>query len=99
MPCKANPVNPRVAERAPWLSNQSARKRGRKLEMPGGDDQRRRDDDKNKICVFEVGRGRGGKGERKIVQNAVFRGKRHDNKILKVQILLSRNFCYHCAGS
>ena len=30
--------------------------------------------------------------ERKIVQNAVFRGKRHDNKILKVQILLSRNF-------
>ena len=30
--------------------------------------------------------------ERKIVQNAVFRGKRHDNKISKVQILLSRNF-------
>ena len=30
--------------------------------------------------------------ERKIVQNAVFRGKRHDNKILKVQIFLSRNF-------
>ena len=30
--------------------------------------------------------------ERKIVQNAVFRGKQHDNKILKVQILLSRNF-------
>ena len=30
--------------------------------------------------------------ERKICQNAVFRGKRHDNKILKVQILLSRNF-------
>ena len=30
--------------------------------------------------------------ERKIVQNAVFLGKRHDNKILKVQILLSRNF-------
>ena len=31
--------------------------------------------------------------ERKIVPNAVFfRGKRHDNKILKVQILLSRNF-------
>ena len=29
---------------------------------------------------------------RKIVQNAIFRGKRHDNKILKVQILLSRNF-------
>ena len=30
--------------------------------------------------------------ERKIVQNAVLRGKRHDNKILKLQILLSRNF-------
>ena len=29
--------------------------------------------------------------ERKIVKNAVFRGKRHDNKNLKVQILLSRN--------
>ena len=36
-------------------------------------------------------------GERKIVQNAVFfffffRGKRHDNKILKLQILSSNNF-------
>ena len=30
--------------------------------------------------------------ERRNVQNAIFRGKRHDNKILKVQILLSRNF-------
>ena len=27
-----------------------------------------------------------------MVQNAIFRGKRHDNKILKVKILLSRNF-------
>ena len=35
-----------------------------------------------------MGRGAG----RKIVQNAIFRGKRHDNKILKVKILLSRNF-------
>ena len=34
--------------------------------------------------------GRG--AERKIAQNAIFRGKRHDNKILKVNILLSRNF-------
>ena len=34
--------------------------------------------------------GRG--AERKIVQNVIFRGKRHDNKILKVEILLSRNF-------
>ena len=36
--------------------------------------------------------GVGGGAERKIVQNAIFRGKRHDNKILKVNILLSRNF-------
>ena len=35
-----------------------------------------------------MGRGAG----RKIVQNAIFCGKRHDNKILKVKILLSRNF-------
>ena len=34
--------------------------------------------------------GRG--AERKIVPNAIFRGKRHDNKILKVNILLPRNF-------
>ena len=34
--------------------------------------------------------GRG--AEREIVQNAIFRGKRHDNKILKVKILLSINF-------
>ena len=29
---------------------------------------------------------------RKIVQNAIFHGIRHDNKILKVKILFSRNF-------
>ena len=58
--------------------------------------QRRRDDNKNTIFAW----GGGGLGaERKIVQNAVFRGKRHDNKILKVQILLSSKFCCHCAGS
>ena len=34
--------------------------------------------------------GRG--AERKSVQNVVFHGKRHDNKILKVNILLSSNF-------
>ena len=34
--------------------------------------------------------GRG--AERKIVQNAIFHGKRHDNKILKVKMLSSRNF-------
>ena len=32
--------------------------------------------------------------ERKIVQNAIFHGNRHDNKILKVNILLSRNFVF-----
>ena len=32
----------------------------------------------------------GQRGE--LSKNAVFLGKRHDNKILKVQILLSRNF-------
>ena len=51
--------------------------------------QRRRDDNKNRIFAFEGGvLG----AERKIVQKRLFRGKRHDNKILKVQILLSRNF-------
>ena len=34
--------------------------------------------------------GRG--AERKIVQNAIYHGKRHDNTILNVNILLSRNF-------
>ena len=52
--------------------------------------QRKRDDNKNKICTFQGGVGRG--AGRKIVQNAIFHGKRHDNKILKVKILLSRNF-------
>ena len=53
--------------------------------------QRRRDDNKNKIFAFEGGGGPWGKrGESS--KNAVFLGKRHDNKILKVQILLSRNF-------
>ena len=53
--------------------------------------QRKRDDNKNKICAFQGGGWAGGAG-RKIVQNAIFHGKRHDNKILKVNILLSRNF-------
>ena len=54
------------------------------------DFQRKRDDNKNKICAFQGGWAEG--PERKIVQNAIFHGKRHDNKILKVNILLSRNF-------
>ena len=45
---------------------------------------------KIKFSLFRGGLGRG--AERKIVQNAIFHGKRHDNKILKVKILLSRNF-------
>ena len=51
--------------------------------------QRRRDDNKNRILHFRGGPW-GQRGESS--KNAVFRGKRHDNKILKVQILLSRNF-------
>ena len=52
--------------------------------------QRRRDDNKNKIFAFEGGGPWGQRG--KSCKNACFRGKRHDNKILKVQILLSRHF-------
>ena len=58
--------------------------------------QRRRDDNKNKICAFEEGGPWGRRG--KSSKNALFRGKRHDNKILNLQILLSK-FCCHCAGS
>ena len=56
--------------------------------------QRRRDDNENKIFAFEGGGGPWGqRGQRgKSSKSAYFRGKRHDNKILKVQILLSRNF-------
>ena len=52
--------------------------------------QRRRDDNRNKIFAFEGGGARAQRG--KSSQKARFCGKRHDNKILKVQILLSRNF-------
>ena len=56
--------------------------------------QRRRDD-KNKICGFKGGEGRRGAERKNRPKRYVFfffRGKRHDNKILNVQILLSRNF-------
>ena len=53
--------------------------------------QRKRDGNKNKICAFQGG-GVGRKAERKIVQNTLFHGKRHDNKISKSKMLLSRNF-------
>ena len=42
--------------------------------------------------AFFGGGGLGRGAERKIVQNAIFHGKRHDNRILKVKILLSRTF-------
>ena len=47
---------------------------------------------KNKSFTFKGGRG-GSWGQRgKSSKNAVFHGERHGNKLLKVQILLSRNF-------
>ena len=50
--------------------------------------QRRRDDNKNKIFTFE---GAGPWGQRgKSSKNAGFRGKRHDNNILKVQIVIAQ---------
>ena len=54
------------------------------------DSKRRRDDNKNIIFAFEGG---AFGSERKIVQKrCFFSWERHYNKILKVQILLSRNF-------
>ena len=67
-----------VKNRLFWAPNQSC--------LP----QRLRDDNKNKICIFEGVR-RGGR-EENCPQNAVFLGKRHDNKISKVKTLLSSNF-------
>ena len=52
--------------------------------------QRRRDDNINKICVFFEGGVWGQKG--KSSRNAIFLWKRHDNKILNLIFLLSRNF-------
>ena len=46
---------------------------------------------KIKFSVFEGGGGGVG-AERKTVQNVAFHSKRHDNKILKSQILLSKHF-------
>ena len=52
-----------------------------------------RDDETTIKIKFALLRGGGPWGQRGISsKNAVFRRKRHDNKILKVQILLSRNF-------
>ena len=49
----------------------------------------RQDDNKNKICAFEGG-GFGGREENR--PKTLFFLERHDNKILKVQILFLRNF-------
>ena len=46
---------------------------------------------KIKIAFFRGGGGQGGREENG-PKRYFFRGKRHDNKILKVNILLSRNF-------
>ena len=53
--------------------------------------QRLRDDnEKKKIALLRGVGGGGSRGE--LSKNTLFVGKHHDNKILKVQILLSRNF-------
>ena len=49
-----------------------------------------------KIRVFEGG---ALGAERNIVPNAVFLGKRHDNKIIKVKMFIVEKFSWHCAGS
>ena len=46
---------------------------------------------KIKFALFRGGGWAGGQGG-KLSKMLFFRGKRHDNKILKVKILLSRNF-------
>ena len=48
--------------------------------------------DSETTIKFALLKGGGLGAERNIVQIAAFRGKRRDNKILKLQILLSRNF-------
>ena len=53
--------------------------------------QRQRDDNKNRILHFSGGGWAGGQGG-KLSKTLFFMGKLHDNKILKVKILLSRNF-------
>ena len=71
-------------------ADSKTRKR-QKMRMTGFNvTQRKRDDNKNKNCAFQVGVGRG--AGREIIQNAIFHGKRHDKKNSKMKILLSRNF-------
>ena len=77
---------------APSLHTQSVenqKKTNHALEML--ENQRKRDDNKNKICTFQGGPWAGGQGG-KLSKTLFFYGKRHDNKILKVKMLLSRKF-------
>ena len=66
--------------------------------LEGSLNQRRRDDNKNKIFAFEGGGPWGQRGKSSKNACFFFCGKRHDNKILKVQILLSRNFVVIAQG-
>ena len=63
------------------------------------DTQRRRDDNKNRIFIFERGGGTGDREETLSKTLCFFCGKRHDKKVLKVQIFIVEKFCFHCAGS
>ena len=60
--------------------------------------QRRRDDNRKSFAIFRGGGGRCWGQRGKLPQkasslgNAIFLGKRHDNKKLNLKILLSRNF-------
>ena len=56
-----------------------------KCKMPRFGYWRVRESETNNICASQGG-GVGSGAGRKIVQNAIFHGKRHDNKILKVKI-------------
>ena len=60
-----------------------------------------RDGEKTPKIKFAPLSGGGGIGSREEnrQKNTVFLGERHHNNILKVQILLSRKFCCHCAGT
>ena len=52
--------------------------------------QRKRGDNRDKICAFQGGWAGGQSG--KSSKYAMFHEKRHDNKISNVKILLSRDF-------
>ena len=71
-----------------------SRGKSQKVVQSRGKSQRQRDDNKNKIFASEGGGGALGaerKGNRPKT-HFFFRGKRHDNEILNLHILSSRNF-------